>query len=129
MSWLITERDEFMNKILTIGLIGILAALIAGSIYAPAEPLMWLASTSQHYVIMRVVLIVSLAILLFTKPPRSPIIRIGLGTLSFMLATWTLDEAYNNMIHLWDALVFLQTAIILAIESLELPKQPATKAA
>lgn len=113
-----------MQKFLATGLIIILLALIVGSFAIPNAPIMWFASTTTTYTIMRFMLIAALIILIFTEPPRSHSIRAGLGGMSITLALWTLAEIYSNHLHMWDFMAFLLAAVILALESLEREPNP-----
>lgn len=102
--------------IITMLLVG---AMLFSGLYQPEAPLMWLAATTTNYAYMRAALIIVLLTLLVTNPPRSSHFRIFLMAFSAALGISTILLSHWYAIGLLDAIVFLEVAIILMIESLE----------
>lgn len=116
----IPKRQEGdMGKLLTFATIVTTALLLVGGIYAPEHPMMWLASTSQDFAIIRSVIMVALLGLLFTQPPRNVIFRGLLGGLAVVLVTLTGLQVNNYSILILDVFTFLQAAIIFTIAAIE----------
>ncbi|HAC56441.1 TPA: hypothetical protein DCF80_02980 [Candidatus Saccharibacteria bacterium] len=94
-------------------------ALLLGSVYFPDTLLMSLTDTSPSYTIIRIVVALLLLSLLITKPPRSKLLRAVIGGWSVILAVVSVQSLFNYQLRFFDALVFLEIAIIFAIEALE----------
>lgn len=108
-----------MKKILIFGTIILMTALLISGIWFPTYPLMWLASSSLSYEIIRSALIVILTILLFSNPPRAIYFRILLAVCATSLGISTIVMLGSYNMNLIDAIVFMEIAIIFAIEALE----------
>lgn len=101
--------------------------LLAGSVYFPNTTLMSLADTSLTYTTIRGGIIVMLISILVTKPPRALALRGMLGSWALLLALRAIDALLSYEMHVLDSVVFMEVAIILAIEALEKQPLPAIK--
>jgi len=108
-----------MKETLIIGTMLFTAVLLFGGIYFPNSPLMWLASTSLWFEIIRAGLIVMLGILLFSKPPRALYLRCAFGAIALVLGIVTVMFLVTYKINLIDAVVFIEIAVIFCLEALE----------
>lgn len=115
-----------MKRTLIVGTILLTAALLFGAVYYPNFPLMWLAGTTVSYEIIRGVLLAALIAVLVSKPPRSPYVRYFLGGVATSLAMVAGVMVLNDTGHIIDVIVFIESAIILALEALETSYQYAT---
>lgn len=115
------------GKTLVISTLLFVLLLLAGSIYFPDTFLMSLADTSPTYLFLRAAIVVLLISILVTKPPRSLMLRGMIGSWSFLLAVQAIEALFSYELRLLDGLVFLEVAIILAIEALETRQIPVTK--
>lgn len=115
------------GKTLVISTLLFVLLLLAGSAYFPHTFLMSLADTSVTYMFLRVAIVGLLISILVTKPPRSLMLRGMIGGWSFLLAVQAIDALFSYELRLLDGLVFLEVAIILAIEALETRQIPVTK--
>ncbi len=101
--------------------------LFVGSIYFPNTLVMSLADTTSVYQFLRGAIVVLLVSILVTTPPRSLTLRGIIGGWSFLLAVQAIEALFSYQLRLLDGLVFLEVAIILAIEALETRQIPITK--
>lgn len=101
-----------------ITLLGVLG-LAAGSVYSPDTLLMSLADTGPLYAVLRGIIAVLLVALLVTDPPRSHALRLAIGIWGVVLAGLSLQLLFAYQLHLLDAIVFMEVAIIFGIEALE----------
>lgn len=97
----------------------VVMALMAGGVYYPDALVMSMADTSLYFTLIRGVIVVLLLSLLLTKPPRSQALRLVIGLWSALLATVSLQGFIDYRIQLFDALIFLEVAVIFAVEALE----------
>lgn len=119
-----------MKKTLIVGTILLTTALLVSGTYFPNSPVMWLAGTSIGFEIIRAGLIVILAVLLFSHPPRALYLRYIIGAVAAALGVATVTLVLNYTINLFDMIIFIETAIIFGIEALEIPfEYPAVLAA
>lgn len=103
-----------------IGLLLILViALLIGGIYYPGSFMMSLAGTDTLYSLIRGAIVVLLIGLLVTNPPRSYVLRAIIGVWSVLLAATSVQLLYSYRVNILDAIVFIEIAIIFAIEALE----------
>lgn len=119
-----------MKRILIAGTIALLTTVFLGSMFQVEHTLLALTSASVEYQVVRVALIGLLAALLIWSPPRSQDFRMILGSVSAVLTFGTAMMLSNYQIGLFDALIFIEVAIIFAIESVEasvLIKRPTKK--
>jgi hypothetical protein len=80
---------------------------------------MWLASTSKGFAELRIIMMIVLATLLVTVPPRHPVLRGLVGTSALILLSWTLYGTYNNSIKFVDSMSLLLMSISTALAALE----------
>lgn len=97
----------------------LIVALLLGGLYYPDSLLMSLINTSDPYFYIRGVIAVLLLSLLVTKPPRSRLLRTVIGAWSIVLGFVSIQSLFNYQLALFDALVFLEVAVIFAVEALE----------
>lgn len=121
-----------MNTISTskllIGLTLVLVSiLLIGGLYYPGTLLMGFAGTTAAYAFIRGAIILLLLGLLVTQPPRSRLFRAMLGTWSVALAVLAGQLLLTYQIYLLDAVMFVEIAIIFAVEALETSTEPVTK--
>jgi thiol:disulfide interchange protein len=114
-----------MSKIIiSLSLVG-LAILFTFGLLAPNNPIMWMASTSENFALLRFGLMVMLATLLVTNPPRNLYLRALIGSVALFMTAWSLGSTYNNQMKLLDTMSVLQVNISAALIILErrvLPK-------
>ena len=108
-----------MSKGLTAGLILMLSILVIGSEVFPNNSSMWLASVELSMNIIRLVMITLLLAVFFTDPPRSRQLRALFGVAAVAMVSWTGMQLAWHSTYLLDMLVFLQAAIIFALEAIE----------
>lgn len=108
-----------MKKAIIFGTIVLTAVLLVSGLWYPNYPLMWLASSSINYEIIRAGLIVVLAILFFSNPPRAIFFRVFLAICALGLGVSTITMLGTYEMNLIDAIVFMEIAIIFALEALE----------
>lgn len=116
-----------MKRLMIIITTLLVGAMLFSGLYQPEAPLMWMAETTTNYAYMRAALIVVLLTLLVTTPPRSSYFRIFLMAFSGALGISTILLSHWYAIGLLDAIVFLEVAIILMIESLEASSEDVKK--
>lgn len=97
----------------------LVSALLVGGLYYPDSYAMILADTTMTFTILRSVVCVLLIGLLVTNPPRSIVLRNIIGASSVFLLILTSYLLLNFQMHLLDAIVFVEVAIIFGIEALE----------
>lgn len=108
-----------MKRVVIVGTFLITASLLVGGLYYPDSPLMWLASTSTGFAVLRAIALVWLAVLLVTHPPRPAYLRmlLGAGAVGLLGASLWLTKTY--VMQPIDTVVFIELAIISGIEALE----------
>lgn len=99
-----------------------IAALLLTGLYYPQSLLMAFAGSGTAYIIIRAVIMVLLIGLLVTHPPRSLLFRTMLGVWAVALSVLVGQLLLSYQIHILDAVVFIEVAIIFAIEALEMSK-------
>lgn len=108
-----------MSKLIVfLSLIG-LSILFTLGLIAPDSSVMWLASTSTNFALLRAVLMFVLLVLLLTNPPRNVYMRVMIGMFSLALMAWSLDSTYNNHMKLVDTLSLLPVSIVAGLDILE----------
>lgn len=108
-----------MSKGLTAGLILMIAILMLGSGLFPNNSSMWLAAVDMQANLIRAGLVAVLLTVLFTDPPRSKALRALFAVSAVGMLGWLgLQLAWYSTLVL-DLMVFLQAAIIFALEALE----------
>lgn len=113
-----------MSKlVLLLSLLGI-AILFTLGLTDPNNPVVWLASTSVDFAVLRMAMMIALAALLVTHPPRNIYLRMIVGVFAFSIAGWSLWATYSNAILLLDSLSILQFSIstgLIVLESEHFP--------
>ncbi|MNG07031.1 hypothetical protein D3C84_903160 [compost metagenome] len=110
-----------MKKLLVIGTIMLLAFMMGGLQFTGDDLLSVLWSTTTEYQIIRLALTALLLGLLFSTPPRSMYFRILLAVVATVLLSGSLVMLLNYQMYALDAVMFIEIAIILAIEAIESP--------
>lgn len=100
---------------------------MAGSVWFPGDASMWLASSSQPMNVARGVLIILMAGLLLTNPPRRREFRAVLGVVSLGFAAWGINWLFSGTVALIDTLVFLEGSIAFALAAIEAEPVPVPK--
>jgi hypothetical protein len=111
------------KAVLLLSFIGLTILFIFG-ITDPTSPVMWLASTSGNFAVLRIVMMTALAALLFSHPPRNVYLRALVGVLAFSLVGWCLNATYANEMKILDTMSILQFCISAGIVVLELEDEP-----
>lgn len=115
-----------MKRTLIIGTLLLTTTLLIGAVYYPDSPLMWLAGTTLRFEIARGIVLAALIAILVTTPPRAVYFRYMLGAASLILGVGSIVMMFQYTLPIIDAIVFFESAIILAIEALEMSYQHAT---
>lgn len=97
----------------------LLGGLIAGSAYAPNNPLMWLASTSTTAQAMRVGLAALLLLQLVTVPPRHIALRLATGASALTACVAAIALLFSAQSPIVDVFALLQAGVALGIAALE----------
>ena len=103
-------------KLLTIA---ILSYFTVGTLNHDANILLWLASDSLGFQILRIGLTTILVVLLLTKPPRNTIFRIATGFIAGITACYSLYGFYNYAIEFGDCVSLLLASIVIGVAALE----------
>lgn len=106
--------------VLWLSFMGLTLLLVFGLV-APTSPVMWLATTTPAFAVLRGVLMFTILLLLVTEPPRNAYLRAFVGIISTTLIVWSLSAGYQNHLPIVDALILLSTGISSAITVLERP--------
>ena len=108
-----------MSKVvLLLSLLGI-SILFSLGLTDPDNPIIWLASTTLNFAYLRLAMMVALASLLMTHPPRNVYLRMTIGVFVTMLAGWSLYSTYSNQLMLLDSLAILQFCVSAGLAILE----------
>lgn len=108
-----------MSKVVLFFSIVSLSVLLFFGLVDPNSPVVWMASTSDSFAILRGALIIILIGLVVTNPPRNFYLRTFVGIVSVGLATWALNATYNNQMSFLDTLALLQFSISAGLAALE----------
>jgi hypothetical protein len=112
------EGGLMSKLVLALTLLGISILLVFGLV-DPNNPVMWLASTSANFTLLRLALIATLIALLVTNPPRNLYLRAFVGAFSLTLALWSISATYQNQMKFLDSMAILQVSIVSALAVLE----------
>lgn len=104
--------------ILVLSSIGLALTLLLG-MYDPSNSMMWLASTTQTFTIVRAGLLLVIFSLLVTDPPRNVYLRAIVGLLSVVTVGATAGAFYNNHMQVLDAFLLMAIGISSGITVLE----------
>ena len=108
-----------MNKpVIFLSFIGITILFVLG-LLAPANPGVWLASTSHWFAFVRLILMAGFGALLVSSPPRSLILRQGLGLLAVIVAIWAIGYTYANEMKFLDTLSLIEFSVCAGVTVLE----------
>lgn len=110
-----------MKRIIVIGTATLLLATIIGTAVAQDSLVQVFASSEVALQVIRLLLIGLLVSLFLTSPPRSIYFRSILGVCSVFLATGVVTMLAKNYMLLLDTIVFIEIAIIFAIDAIESP--------
>lgn len=110
-----------MKRIIIAGTIAFLAAITVGTTFVHDPLLQAFIASDLLSQTVRLVLIGLLTVLFFTAPPRSIEFRTALGFASGLLSIGVAIMMSQYSIALLDALLFVEVAIIFALEALESP--------
>lgn len=108
-----------MKYVVIAGTFLITASLLIGGLYYPNSPLMWLASTTTSFAVIRGAILVLLGVLLIVRPPRPVYVRAIIGAAATALLVSAVWFTATYMIQPIDTVVFIEVAIIFGIEALE----------
>lgn len=115
-----------MSKyIISLSLTG-LAILFTFGLLAPNNAIMWMASTSENFAILRFGLMIMLAALMITNPPRNIYLRSLVGSVALFITAWSLGATYNNQMEPLDTMSILLTSISSGLLILERGIAPKT---
>ena len=96
-----------------------ISVLFVFGMLAPESSVMWLASTSSSFMILRVVMLSALVALLITNPPRNVLLRSVVGMLAISLSYWGISATYQNHMAFLDTMSILGFSISAGITVLE----------
>jgi hypothetical protein len=106
------------KAILVMTFFGLSILLIFG-IINPTSPVMWLASTSAEFAVLRAVLMVVLVAMFVTNPPRKLVLRVLVGVVCTGLAGWALIATYENSMKILDTMIILESTVTSGLMVLE----------
>lgn len=109
-----------MNRIVMLLSLLAVSILIFFGIFSPDNPVMWLASTTQVYIFLRIAMAAVLVALLLTKPPRNQLFRLCVAMFSISLAYWSLSATYQNHMAFLDTMSILTFSISCSLAVAEL---------
>ena len=128
-SFMIEAKEAAMNtsKMLIGWTLVLVGALMLGGLFLQDSLFMAFAGTGLAYTLLRGMIAALLIGLLLTEPPRTHLFRTMLAVWSVALAVTTGQLLLTYQIHLLDAVLFLEVAIIFAVEALEASTNKAGK--
>lgn len=116
-----------MKRLLMIFTAMLTLALLLGEVSNSEFPLTWMASDASAFVFIRAAIVIVLAVLLFGGTVGlailKPFLPIAAGGLSALSAVLLFSDGLSPA----DAVIFIETAIILTLEYLEAPTYAAPK--
>lgn len=108
-----------MNKLIIFLTFLALGFLMVMSSVAPNASAVWLAASTDSYNFLRAGTMVMLLVLVFTNPPRDPVLRSIIGVISVALIAGTANATYEGTMLILDGLVFMSAGIASLIAVLE----------
>lgn len=108
-----------MKKTIIFGTGMFVALLFVGTLYFKNDMAMLFAAKTLPFQIIRLIVFCALGVLFFSRPPRALSFRLVIGAMSLGLVYLSIQQTFSAQLHLLDAVVFLETAVIFAIEALE----------
>lgn len=115
-------RRRNMKRVIIAGTIAFLIVIIFSTMFTQDSLLQAFASSDILHQIVRVGMIGLLITLLLTAQPRSTRLRAILGGASVFLTIGAVSLLTEYFIGILDALLFIEVAVIFAIEALESPE-------
>jgi hypothetical protein len=109
-----------MKRLIISTTIAFLAVVTIGTMIQPDDALTALAAGDTLSQVVRIMLIGLLTSFLFIEPPRSMHLRVFLGGASIALAVGAVSLVPSYVIGIIDAVLYIEVAIIFAIEALEI---------
>jgi hypothetical protein len=108
-----------MSKlILFLSAVGLAVMLLCG-LFFPSSPVMWLASTGAGYMWLRLGLVLMLAVLIVTNPPRNIYFRTAVSLVTAGIMYWVVTATYNNHMLWMDSLSLMSASLAAFIVALE----------
>lgn len=109
-----------MKRLIISATIAYLAVVTIGTMIQPDQVLTAFVAGDTLSQAVRVLLIGLLTSFLFIRPPRSMHLRVFLGVASIALAVGAVSLIPSYVIGVFDAILYVEVAIIFAIEALEI---------
>lgn len=104
--------------VLVLSFIGLLISFAFG-LLDPANPIMWLSSTTSAFAVLRGALMLVIVTLLVTEPPRNTYVRAFVGIVSMTLIGWSITAVYHNHLPVADAFLLLSVGVSTGLTVLE----------
>jgi hypothetical protein len=101
-----------------------LGILLVFGLHAPDNPIMWLASVSGVFELLRIILMTSLLYLLVFGSPHNVRLRTLIGLGAAGLGAYALGATYLSDIKFEDSLALLMVSVSLSIAVLESQPEP-----
>jgi len=108
-----------MGKLLLFMSMMSLLFLYIVTIISPNSPVLWLASVSFTYQLIRLALAFILFIQLLTQPPRQLVFRFVTSLIAVMVGAWAIGATFGYQMEFADTLAFLIASLAIGITSLE----------
>jgi hypothetical protein len=118
------DRKFTTKHLMALMSIAMAAWLLITGILQPDGFVMSFASAGVVHSVLRAIMITALIIVLTSRPPRSPRVRLLLGSISAVLMAGGLSSIVHYQIGILDIVLYTQVAIILAIEAIEIQTAP-----
>jgi hypothetical protein len=112
-----------MNRLIFGGSLASALFLIIGTYVFPSSDMMWLASTSLAYTVVRCAMVAVLLVVLFTDPPRKIAVRLLMGAAAATLVGWGSALIASDSMHVLDVVLFLEVGFAFGLEALELNEE------
>lgn len=93
--------------------------LLLGTYVFPTDIIMWFASTSWIFTVLRLLMAVVLILVLCTTPPRELYMRLAMGAAALISLGAGVGIAMSDSLHVLDIILFIQLGIVLGLEALE----------
>lgn len=94
-------------------------ALMLGKVYYPDFPFVWIASDATGFIFVRAAIVAVLTALLFNGVIGLSIVRPFLPVAAGGLAALTAALLFTDSLNPVDAVIFIETTVVLALEFLE----------
>jgi hypothetical protein len=113
-----------MKKLLMIFTAMLTLALLLGEIYYPDFPLVWMASDAAGFVFIRAAIVIVLAVLIFSGSVGAAILKPFMPIAAGGLVALTAALLFSDSLSFIDAVIFIETAIVLTLGFLEAKSNP-----